>query len=77
MTNNPPAVTLELDASEAEWLFKLLGKAFIDADTAFRDVCSMPSSDPRAANRSMLSMAATADKITAEQLQSRIESQLP
>ena len=74
-SNKAPYVSLELDEDETKWLHGLLSRAHAAANSAFRDVCQMPSSDPRSNFRAMLQMAANVDQITSEQLAGRIQRQ--
>lgn len=76
VSNNAPAVSLELDADEAKWLHSLLSKSHTAGNEAFKDVCSMSSADPRSRFRSMLMVAANVDQITSEQLAERMQSQM-
>lgn len=75
-SNNPPAISLELDADEAKWLHALLSKSHTAGNAAFKEVCQMSSADPRSKFRSMLMMAANVDQITSEQLAERMQLQM-
>ena len=74
--NVPPIVTLDLDEVELKYLHELLELSNKNATDLFKELCSMPSSDPRAKARSMLTMGATADKVMSGHLLDRINVQI-
>ena len=76
-SNNAPAVTLDLNIAEAEWLYRVLKAAEKIADDNMRDVISMSSSDPRSKFRASLSLAASLDAEAAGQISERISDQAP
>ncbi len=64
--NNEPYLTLELDEIEAKWLAKTMAHRKSESDYNFYDLSSMPSSDPRANMRSLLSMAVLGEQVMSE-----------
>lgn len=76
-SNNPPYVVLELDKIEAEWLYKALFRNKAEMQEGFKDVCSMPSSDPRARMRSTLTLMLSAEMAISEGTMDRMEGQQP
>lgn len=71
--NNPPFAVLELNQVEHDYLTKLMDRAHGQAEELFKDVCGMPSSDPRAVFRASLSMAAALDMTMTENIAELLE----
>lgn len=74
LSNNPPYCVLELDKEEYEYLYKLFKKGSEQSGDAFAEMCRMSSENPLSKYRSVLTMAATADKIMHESLSEKLEN---
>jgi hypothetical protein len=77
VSNKLPYVVLELDEVDAHWLLEKLYGAEVDNDAAFKEFCSMPSSDPRSTMRAAMTFRLANEAGMFEGMRERFIKQQP